>query len=306
MTTTSSSSPLRGLWCATLTPLTRDGAVDHARFAAHVHRLFTHGVDGIAPFGTTGEGQSFGVDERRTGLDALLAADVPARRIVAATGCAALTETIALTRHAVHNGCAACLVLPPFFWKGPTDDGLFAWYAQVIERVADPRLKLVLYHLPQVSAVPLSVDLVVRLAEAFPGVVAGVKDSEGNWTHTSALLARAPQLAIMVGHEPHIPRLLKAGGTGTICGVANLFPALVRALMTPEVAAADEARIAAFIEIAFRQALLPGFKSMLADQAGDDGWLAVRAPLVALDDAQRIALRQALQAANLALPTYAR
>lgn len=304
--TSTPPSVLRGLWCATLTPLTRDGAVDHARFAAHVQRLFTHGVDGIAPFGTTGEGQSFSLDERRAGLDALLAADVPPKRIVAATGCAALTETVALTRHAVHNGCAACLVLPPFFWKEPTDDGLFAWYAQVIERVADPRLELVLYHLPQVSAVPLSVDLVVRLAAAFPGVVAGVKDSEGNWAHTAALLARAPQLAIMVGHEPHIPRLLKAGGTGTICGVANLFPDLVRALLTPEVAPADEARIATFIEIAFRQALLPGFKSMVADQTGDDGWLAVRAPLVALDDRQRSTLRAALQAADLALPSLTR
>jgi 4-hydroxy-tetrahydrodipicolinate synthase len=300
--TATNTQPLRGLWCATLTPLTRDGAVDHARFAAHVQRLFAQGVDGIAPFGTTGEGQSFSLEERRVGLDALLAADVPARRIVAATGCAALTETVALTRHAVHNGTAACLILPPFFWKQPTDDGLFAWYAQVIERVADPRLKLVLYHLPQVSAVPLSVDLVVRLATAFPGVVAGVKDSEGNWTHTSALLARAPQLAIMVGHEPHIPRLLKAGGTGTICGVANLAPALVRALMNSDVTSADEARIATFIEIAFRQALLPGFKSMLADQTGDEGWLAVRAPLVALAARERQALRAALHAAGLASP----
>jgi 4-hydroxy-tetrahydrodipicolinate synthase len=298
--TPTTSKPLHGLWCATLTPLTREGAVDHARFAAHVHRLFAQGVDGIAPFGTTGEGQSFSLDELRVGLDALLAADVPAPRIVAATGCAALTETIALTRHAVHNGCATCLVLPPFFWKQPTDDGLFAWYAQVIERVADARLRLVLYHLPQVSAVPLSIDLVVRLAAAFPGIVAGVKDSEGNWEHTSALLARVPQLAIMVGHEPHIPRLLKGGGTGSICGVANLAPDLVRALMRPEVTAADEARIASFIEIAFRQALLPGFKSMLADQTGDEGWCAVRAPLLALDEPERERLRAALRAAGLA------
>ncbi len=299
MTARTSPPLIHGLWCATLTPLARDGRIDDARFAAHAHTLFAQGVDGIAPFGTTGEGQSFSVGERRAGLDALLAAGVPATRIVAATGCAALSDTIALTRHAVTSGCAASLVLPPFFWKEPSGDGLFAWYAQVIEEVADPRLRILLYHLPQVSAVPLSLGLVARLATSFPDTVAGVKDSEGNWDHTSALLARVPQLAIMVGHEPHLPRLLRAGGAGTICGVANIYPGLVRALMTSAVTAEDETRIAKFLEIAFAQPLLPGFKSILADRAGDPGWLAVRAPLTPLDDGARHRLRVALEDAGL-------
>ncbi|MFO1314867.1 MAG: dihydrodipicolinate synthase family protein [Burkholderiales bacterium] len=295
-----SSFPVRGLWCALLTPIARDGSVDHARLVAHARALLAQGVDGVAPFGTTGEGQSFAVDERRAGLDALLVGGVAGTKIVAATGCAALPETIALTRHAVAAGCAGALVLPPFFWKGVSDDGLFAWYAALIEKVADPRLKLMLYHLPQVSAVPLSVDLVGRLAAAFPGTVVGVKDSEGNWAHTSALLARVPELSIVIGHEPHLPRLMRAGGAGTICGVANILPGLVRALLVPQVAAGDEARIAAFIEIAFRQPLMAGFKSMLADQRNDPGWLAVRPPLVPLSDAQRGALRAALAGAGLA------
>ncbi|MEJ7670647.1 MAG: dihydrodipicolinate synthase family protein [Casimicrobiaceae bacterium] len=293
------SSAIRGLWCATLTPLTNDGSVDHARFAAHVHDLFAQGVDGVAPFGTTGEGQSFSLEERRAGVDALLAAGIPAARIIAATGCAALPETVALSRHAVATGCAICLVLPPFFWKDVSDDGLFAWYAKVIEGVADPRLRVFLYHLPQMSAVPLSVDLVARLAAAFPDIVVGVKDSEGNWAHTAALLERVPQLAIMIGHEAHVPRLLRAGGAGTICGVANIYPGLVRALMTPHVTPADEARIATFIEIAFRQPFLPGFKSMVADRTRDPGWLAVRPPLIPLADSARRALKAALADAGL-------
>ena len=129
----------------------------------------------------------------------------PAAKVLPGTGCASLPETIALTRHAVAAGCVACLVLPPFFWKAPTDDGLFAWYSRLIEGVADDRLRLFLYHLPQISQVPLSVDLVARLASAFPGVIAGVKDSAGDWSHTAALLARLPQLAIVIGHEPHLP-----------------------------------------------------------------------------------------------------
>jgi len=298
--TTTTTPIIRGLWCATVTPVAADGAIDDRRFAAHARALFAQGVDGIAPFGTTGEGQSFSCDERRAGLDALLAAGIPAPRIVAATGCAALPETVALTKHAVAAGCVAALVLPPFFWKGVSDDGVFAWYATLVERVGDPRLKLMLYHLPQVSAVPLSVDLVARLAAAFPGVVAGVKDSEGNWAHTSALLVRVPELAIVIGHEPHLPRLMRAGGAGTICGVANVHAGLVRALLDPGVTAEDEARIAKFIEVTGRHPFLVSFKSLLADRLRDPGWVPVRAPLVALDAAQRGALRDALAAAGLA------
>src|SRR4030095_12054100 len=157
---------LQGLWCATLTPLARNGGIDHARFAAHAQALLAQGVDGVAPFGTTGDGQSFAADERRAGLDALLSAGVSGQKIVAATGCAALPETIALSRHALAAGCIACLVVPPVFWKDPTADGLFTCYAQLIDGVADTRFKLLLYHLPQVSAVPLSVDLVARLGPA--------------------------------------------------------------------------------------------------------------------------------------------
>ena len=113
--------------------------------------------------------------------------------MVAATGCAALPDTVALTRHGVQSGCAACLVLPPFFWKDASDDGLYTWYARLIEAVDDARLRLYLYHIPQVSGVPLSVDLIARLAAAFPDIVAGVKDSAGDWSNTSALLARVAE-----------------------------------------------------------------------------------------------------------------
>jgi 4-hydroxy-tetrahydrodipicolinate synthase len=290
---------ITGLWCALLTPLDEDGGVDHARLARHASSLLAQGVDGVAPFGTTGEGQSFSLAERQAGLDALLAAGIPAPRVVAATGCAALTETIALTRHGVAAHCAATLVLPPFFFKDVSDEGLYAWYARVIEGVADARLRILLYHIPQVSGVPLSVELVARLAGAFPGIVAGVKDSAGDWANTSALLERVPQLAILAGHEPHLPRLLRAGGAGTICGVANVHPKLVRALLSPGASAADQARMATFLEIAFRHPFLAAFKCIVAERTRDPGWLAVRPPLVPLGDGERRALRAALDAAGL-------
>jgi 4-hydroxy-tetrahydrodipicolinate synthase len=147
--------------------------------------------------------------------------------------------------------------------------------------------------------VPLSVDLVARLANAFPRVIAGVKDSAGDWSNTEALLARVPQLAIMVGHEPHLPKLMRAGGAGTICGVANVYPAVVRALLSPGVTAADEARIATFLEIVFRQPLLPAFKAIVAERNRDPGWLAMRTPLRPLSEGERGRLMQALASADL-------
>ena len=293
------AAPVHGLWCATLTPLDASGGVDHGMLIKHAKSLLARGVDGVAPFGTTGEGQSFSLAERRDGVDALLAAGIPGEKIAAATGCAALPETIELTRHGVRSGCAACLVLPPFFWKDVSDDGLFAWYAQLIEAVGDARLRIYLYHIPQVSGTPLSVDLIARLAAAFPGIIAGVKDSAGEWSNTQALLAAVPQVAILVGHEPHLPRLLRAGGSGTICGVANLFPELVRALLTPTVTAADEQRVATFIEIAFRQPFLAGFKAILAEQTRNPAWQGVRAPLLPLAVDSRRTLLGALREAGL-------
>ena len=289
---------IQGLWCASLTPVATDGSIDHARFAAHVKHLFAQGVAGIAPFGTTGEGPSFSVTQRQAGLDHLLAAGIAPARVLPGTGCTSLAETVELTRHAVTSGCAGVLVLPPFFWKQPDDEGLFAWYARLIEQVADPRLRVMLYHLPQVSAVPLSVALVARLAAAFPGTVAGIKDSEGNWEHTQALLARVPELTVVIGHEPDLPKLMRAGGAGTICGVANVHPDLIRALLAPGVTAADEARIARFVEILFSVPFLAAFKCIVADRLGDDGWRALCPPQVPLTAAQAQSLRAALRDAG--------
>ena len=203
-------STIHGVWCATLTPLDDRGAVDHGRLAAHVGRLFDAGIDGIVPFGTTGEGQSFGVGERKDGLEALIAAGIAPDRILAATGCVALPETIDLTRHAIARGCAGALVLPPFFWKRVTDDGLHASYAALIEGVADARLRLYLYHIPQVTAVPIAAAVVARLRAAYPGVVVGLKDSAGDLDHSLAMLSRFPDLAVFAGHEPHLQSMLAA------------------------------------------------------------------------------------------------
>jgi 4-hydroxy-tetrahydrodipicolinate synthase len=291
---------VRGLWCANLTPLDREGRVDATRLAAHARLLFSQGVDGIAPFGTTGEGPSFSVAERRSGLDALLAGGIGAGRIVAGTGGAALTDAVELTRHAISVGVSRCLVVPPFFFKEVADEAVFAFFAQLVDAVNDPRLRLYLYHIPQFSGVAIRPGVVARLAEAFPGVVAGVKDSAGEWANTEQLLERAPALDILVGHEPHLPKLMRAGGAGTICGVANVYPGVVRALLARDVQPEDETRIQRFIEILFRFPFLPAFKAIKSAQVDDAGWRTVRAPWLPLPDAQREDLLNALEKAGFA------
>lgn len=293
---------IRGVWCATLTPLAGNGAPDYARLAAHVRRLQDEGVDGIAPFGTTGEGQSFGVAERRAGLDALIAGGIAPSRILAATGCVALPETVELTRHAVAHGCAGALVLPPFFFKDITDDGLYASYAALIEAVADPRLKLYLYHIPQITAVPIPAAVIERLRTAYPGVVAGLKDSAGDLEHSRSMLARFPGLAVFVGHEPHLPAMLAAGGAGTICGIANLFPRLIRRLHDGAGSRDGEAAldtIRRFLGIALDYPLMPAFKALQAHLTGDDGWTAVRPPLAPLPSADRAAMLDRLRQSGI-------
>jgi len=294
---------IRGAWCATLTPLNERGRVDYPRFVTHVKRLFAAGIDGIAPFGTTGEGQSFSLVERRDALEALLEGGLEAHRIVPGTGCAAVQETIELTRHAIECGCAGALVLPPFFFKDIDAEGLYASYARVIDGVANDRWRLYLYHIPQVTQVPMSDELIARLVAAYPNTIAGIKDSSCDLEHEQTLLRRFPELNIFVGFEPHLPAALAAGGAGTICGLANLYPGVLRRLHD---AASDAERAPALehierlLKLLEPYPLMPALKAAFAEINGDPGWLTVREPLVALGEDARSTLRSSLTRSGLA------
>lgn len=287
-------SRLRGVWCAILTPIDASGAIDAARFREHAQTLLASGVDGVAPFGTTGEGQSFTVDERRAGIEALIAAGIDPRRIAPATGCAALGDAIELTRHAIEAGCRAVLALPPFFFKGIGDDGVVASYARLIEGVHDDRLRLYLYHIPQVSGVPVGHEAIERLLAQFPGTIGGVKDSSGVLSNSLELARRFPSLDVLVGYEPHLPTMLANGGAGTICGLANLYPACLRQLHDAPNDAGALAFVQRLIEVLQPYSLMPAIKGMRALLSRDATWYAVREPLLALSDAERSSLAEAL------------
>jgi 4-hydroxy-tetrahydrodipicolinate synthase len=293
---------VRGVWCATLTPVRPDGAVDAPRLVAHVRALLASGVDGVALFGTTGEGQSFSAAERRAGLEALIGGGIDPTRILAGTGCAALPETIELTRHAVACGCAGALVLPPFFFKDVGADAVFASFARVIDEVADERLRMYLYHIPQVSGVAIPHASIARLRETYPSVVAGVKDSQCDLDHSLRLLAAFPELSIFVGFEPHLPAALAAGGAGTICGIANLYPRLIRRLYDqarePE-HRQDLAIVERFIAALEAYPLFPAFKALQAELTGDPAWNTLRLPLVPLEARARAAWLAAVAACGI-------
>jgi len=290
----------RGVFCAALTPLTEDLAPDHARFVAHCRRLLDEGCDGIALLGTTGEANSFSTGERQALLEAAVTAGIAPGRLLPGTGVAALTETVGLTRHALSLGVTTVVMLPPFYYKGITDDGLFAAYAEVVERIGDARLRVVLYHIPQFSAVPITFPVIERLRARYPGTFAGIKDSAGDLAHMEALVERFPGFAVLAGADPLMLPLLRKGGAGCITATSNLVAADLAFVFrhfdylgqTAEVEAA-QARVVAARNRVSRFAQMASLKALLAQRTGDEGWRRMRPPLLPLAVEEASALLQA-------------
>lgn len=283
------------LFVPAITPFAADLAVDLPRLVAHSRLLLDDGADGLAPFGTTSEATSMSVEERIAALEALTSGGIAADRLIPGTGCAALPDTIRLTRHALGLGVRGVLMLPPFYYKGVSEDGVFAAYARAIE-AAGPGLRLYLYHIPQMSGVPVTLSLIARLVAAFPGVVAGLKDSSGNWENTAAVIAAFPAIEVYSASESLLPRNIAAGGAGCISATANVNAAgiarLIRAAGGDGEAAAlaDAGRIRAAFEA---MPVIPAVKAAIARRLGDAAYATVRPPLAPLGPAHAAALAAA-------------
>jgi len=288
---------IEGLWVALATPLSADGAVDHGTLLRHCEKLLREGCDGLVPFGTTGEGTSFSGSERLRAVEALLDGGIAADQIALGVGYPSVPDTVALTRAALGLGLRHALALPPYFFRDAPEEGIEDAFASIIEGVGDPRLRLTLYHIPQVSGVAIPAQVAARLRARYGLMVAGVKDSSADFTQFQAFRRAAPDLAITVGSEADINRAVAAGGAGTICGMVNVAPRLVQAMFRSPAAEEAMRRAVALIPAQFVAAL----KSTLAAQTGEGGWSRVRAPLRPADPAlgQRIARElQALEAAE--------
>jgi 4-hydroxy-tetrahydrodipicolinate synthase len=300
-------SGFRGVLAASLTPLTAKLAIDHAALLRHCRWLLRHGCHGIALFGTTGEGPSFSAGERQEALERLIAGGIPSAALMVGTGCSALTDTVALTRHAVALGCPGVLCLPPFFFKRPSEEGLFGYFAELVQRVGDARLRLYLYHIPQLSAVGLGVPLIARLRKAYPTAIAGIKDSSGDWENTRSLLDGLPGFAVFTGWDPHLRDLLRRGGAGAISGMPNINPAGLRRLYESWAAPEGEAlhdlasRLIAIVDATPPTA---GLRAVLARYSGDPSWLARRPPLAPLAASEEAALLAAVAATGFRPPPF--
>ncbi len=297
---------IRGVLSPVVTPFDRELRPDGERLAKHCRWLLEQGV-GLAVFGTNSEANSMSVAEKITLLDTLIAAGIPPERMVPGTGTCAFPDTVELTRRAVQLGCAGVLMLPPFYYKGVSDEGLFRSYAEVIERVGDSRLRIYLYHIPPVAQVPISLPLIERLLKAYPGTIAGIKDSSGDWANTSAMLEQFQPhgLDVFAGSEAFLLRTLRGGGMGCITAAANVNPGpiaqLARSWQQPD--ADDQQAALNAVRAVFQQfSMIPALKAAIAHYSDDPAWATVRPPLVELDDAQRTTLAQALRAIDFAMP----
>src|SRR5438477_6534658 len=225
------TKPIRGVLAPVVTPFKDDLSPDRQRFIGHCKWLLSQNC-GLAVFGTNSEANSLSIEERSLLLDALIAAGIDLSRVMPGTGCCSITETVKLTAEAVKHRCAGVLMLPPFYYKGVSEEGLYRYFSEVVQRVGDPRLRIYLYHIPPVAMVGITPGLVERLLKSYPTAIAGMKDSSGDWNNTRLFLDGFAQSGfdVFVGSESFLLANMRNGGVGTISATANVNPAAIHKL----------------------------------------------------------------------------
>jgi 4-hydroxy-tetrahydrodipicolinate synthase len=333
MARTKTSPPtqrIRGVLAPVLTPFKHDLSPDRERLTRHCEWLLSQNC-GLAVFGTTSEANSMSAQERMTSLDTLIAAGINPSRMMPGTGCCSMMDTVELTRHAAERGCAGVLLLPPFYYKDINEEGLYRFFSEVVQRVGDSRLKIYLYHIPPVAIVGITPKLVERLLKAYPNVIAGMKDSSGDWNNTKTFLdafaLRTGQAGcdfdVFVGNESFLLANMLNGGAGTISATANVNPAAIHELYarldqlrcsnvwvkrrTPalgaRVSTTDLENLQTHLNVV-RQvfsnkkfpSMIAALKQAIANDHNDRQWTRVRPPLIELTPEQAKSLANELTA----------
>ena len=306
---------IRGVLAPVVTPFTADLSPDRERFARHCQWLLSQNC-GLAVFGTNSEANSMSAQERMILLDALVAAGIDTSRMMPGTGCCSMTETIELTVHAVKHGCAGVLMLPPFYYKNVTEEGLYRFFSEVVQRVGDTRLKIYLYHIPPVAIVGITPKLVERLLKVYPTAIAGMKDSSGDWSNTKTFLdafavraGRAvSEFDVFVGSESFLLANMRNGGAGTISATANVNPAAIHQLYnewnTADDADKQQTRLNLVRDVFSNRkfpSMIAALKQAIAIYSNDPEWARVRPPLVELTIDQAKLLATELQTIGFAM-----
>ncbi|WP_418138698.1 dihydrodipicolinate synthase family protein [Marinomonas sp. RS-M-Aa-14] len=286
--------PITGVYCAATTPIDQKGKVRLDLFAEHCKALIHEGAHGVAILGTTGEANNYSAKERMALVDAVQKAGITGEQLLPGTSACSVPETIELTSHAVSARAKACVLLPPYYYKGVSDKGLFRFYSDVIEGVNDPKLKVILYHIPQVTQIPLSHNLIEKLIQEFGDTIIGIKDSSGDIENMKAMVNRFDNFSVLAGADPLLKPLLEAGGAGSITATSNLRSDSLRVVFDhwsdPSVTAKVEAaqkRINQWRTLSNSYVQLPTIKTMVAKARDNMDWLNVRPPLVPLNEQQQ-------------------
>jgi len=282
------SSLPNGVIVASVTPLDDEGRPDGIALAAHLRSLFERGCDGALLFGTTGEGLSFTVEERRETLETVLETGIEPHRLLVGTGALPLPDVAALSAHATARDVGGVLIMPPFHFADIKDAGLMATYDAVIQEVGSEGLRLYFYHYPSLTGVPIPFPVIERLHERYPDQVAGVKDSSDEWDHQDALCSSFPDLQIFAGSERHLTPLLRAGGAGCISATVNITAPLaqqaVRDWQNNAQVASAQSTLTELRSRLSQFPTIPALKQLLAWRRDRPNWARVRPPLAPLDE----------------------
>ena len=284
-----------GVLVPVITPFDEDLSPNADAFVSHCKWMLEQGVDGLAIFGTTSEGNSLTVDERKGLLEALIEGGVPANKLMPGTGACSIIDVAELTSHAVDRGCGGVLMLPPFYYKSVDTDGLFASFSEVIQRVGEDRLRVYLYHIPPVAQISIGLDLIERLVKTYPDTVVGLKDSSGDWNNTRQILESFPGFGTFSGSESFLLDNLRHGGAGCITASGNANPAGIRKVYTAWAAGSGQAdalqaRISQIRDTLQGYPMIPALKAMTARFTKEVGWAVTRPPLMPLSPDQATAL----------------
>ena len=298
---------IEGVLSPVITPFKRDLSPDAGRFVKHCRWLMKSGCAGLAVFGTNSEANSMSVEEKLELLEALVNGGVPAASLMPGTGHCALTDSVKMTREAVRMGCGGVLMLPPFYYKGVSDEGMFRNFSEIIERVGDERLRLYLYHIPPVANVGITLKLIEMLLARYPGIVAGAKDSSGDWANTKAMLGQFKDAGFDVfpGSEVFLLDGLRAGGKGCITATGNVNPGPISEVYknwNTGRADALQAGITATRKIMQKVPMIPALKAVTAHFGNDPEWRTVRPPLTELAPEQEKQVITELKAAGFSMP----
>ncbi len=294
-----------GVLTPVITPFKADLSPDADRLIRQCKWMLSQNV-GLAVFGTNSEANSLSTDEKIELMDHLVEGGIDPARMMPGTGCCALSDSVKLTSHAVKLGCGGALMLPPFYYKGVSDDGLFASFSETIQKVGSADLRVYLYHIPPISNVPLSLDLIERLIKEYPDTVVGIKDSSGDWNNTKAMLdAGWDDFRVFAGAESFLLDNMRNGGAGCISATANVNPAAIHNLFAnweSDEADALQADLNVVRTLFQSFPMIPALKAAAAIYGEDPDWCRVRPPLTQLDDAQMAGLTQALKDIDFAMP----